>query len=95
MLLAITEAPQSISFPAMAERQQTLARIILKDPDVESLSSFIGIDATNATLNSGRIQINLKDRESAPRPLRGDRTAAAARSHRWTACRRFCSPCRT
>ena len=64
VLLGITEAPQSISFPAMAERQKTLARIILEDPDVESLSSFIGIDATNATLNSGRIQINLKDRET-------------------------------
>ena len=63
VLLGITEAPQSISFAAMAERQKTLARIILQDPDVESLSSFIGIDATNATLNSGRIQINLKDRE--------------------------------
>ena len=64
VLLGITEAPQSISFAAMAERQQTLARIILNDPDVESLSSFIGIDGTNSTLNSGRIQINLKDRES-------------------------------
>ena len=64
VLLGITEAPQTISFPAMAQRQQELARIILDDPDVESLSSFIGIDATNATLNSGRIQINLKDREA-------------------------------
>ena len=63
VLLGITEAPQSISFPAMSDRQQTVARVILDDPDVESLSSFIGIDATNATLNSGRIQINLKDRE--------------------------------
>jgi multidrug efflux pump len=63
VLLAITEAPQSISFPAMADRQKALARVILEDPDVESLSSFIGIDATNATLNSGRIQINLRDRE--------------------------------
>ncbi len=55
-----SEAPQSISFPAMAERQQALARVILKDPAVESLSSFIGVDGTNTTLNSGRIQINLK-----------------------------------
>jgi multidrug efflux pump len=62
-LLGITEAPQTISFSAMAERQQALARTILQDPDVESLSSFIGIDGTNTTLNSGRIQINLKDRE--------------------------------
>ena len=57
---AISEAPQSISFTAMAERQQALARVILKDPAVESLSSFIGVDGTNTTLNSGRILINLK-----------------------------------
>src|SRR5947199_7096 len=44
----------------MAERQQALARIILQDPAVESLSSFIGIDGTNTTMNGGRIQINLK-----------------------------------
>ena len=64
VLLGITEAPQTISFAAMGARQQELARIILKDPDVESVSSFIGIDGTNTTLNSGRIQINLKDRET-------------------------------
>jgi multidrug efflux pump len=63
VLLGITAAPQTISFDAMANRQQALARTILQDPDVESLSSFIGIDGTNTTLNSGRIQINLKDRE--------------------------------
>ncbi|MDP9040245.1 MAG: multidrug efflux RND transporter permease subunit, partial [Acidobacteriota bacterium] len=63
VILAITEAPQSISFSAMSERQQALARVVLEDPDVESISSFIGIDATNTTLNSGRIQINLRDRE--------------------------------
>jgi multidrug efflux pump len=56
----ISEASQSISFPAMAERQQALARVILKDPAVESLSSFIGVDGTNTSLNSGRILINLK-----------------------------------
>ncbi len=64
VLLAITEAPQSISFDAMALRQQQLAKVILGDPDVESVSSFIGIDGTDMTLNSGRIQINLKDREN-------------------------------
>jgi len=63
VLLGITEAPQTVSFGAMSSRQQALARVILKDPDVESVSSFIGIDGTNSTLNSGRIQINLKDRE--------------------------------
>ena len=56
----MSEGPQSISFSAMAERQQALARVILKDPAVESLSSFIGVDGTNTTLNSGRILINLK-----------------------------------
>ncbi len=59
-ILGVSEAEQSISFSAMADRQQALAKIILQDPDVESLSSFIGIDGTNATLNSGRMQINLK-----------------------------------
>jgi multidrug efflux pump len=60
VILGISEAPQSVSFPAMAKRQQALAEVLLKDPAVESLSSFIGIDGTNTTLNSGRIQINLK-----------------------------------
>ena len=60
VILGVSEAPQNVSFAAMAQRQQTLADVILKDPAVESLSSFIGIDGTNATLNSGRIQINLK-----------------------------------
>jgi len=60
VILGVSEASQGISFPAMAERQQALAREILADPAVESLSSFIGVDGTNATLNTGRIQINLK-----------------------------------
>jgi len=60
VILGVSEAPQSISFKAMGERQQELAKVILQDPAVESLSSFIGIDGTNTTLNSGRIQINLK-----------------------------------
>ncbi len=63
VLLGITEGPQTVSFGAMSSRQQALARVILQDKDVESVSSFIGIDGTNSTLNSGRIQINLKDRE--------------------------------
>jgi multidrug efflux pump len=60
LIQGISEAPQSISFKAMAERQQALAAAILKDPDVDSLSSFIGVDGTNITLNSGRFLINLK-----------------------------------
>ncbi|HEX2720341.1 MAG TPA: efflux RND transporter permease subunit [Candidatus Deferrimicrobium sp.] len=59
-ILGVSEAPQSISFTAMAKRQETLAGIILKDPAVASLSSFIGVDGTNASLNTGRILINLK-----------------------------------
>ena len=64
VILGISEAPQTISFTAMAERQQALAQVILQDPAVESLSSFIGIDGTNTTVNSGRIQINLKPLEA-------------------------------
>jgi len=60
VIQGITEAPESISFRAMSERQQALAQEILKDPDVDSLSSFIGVDGINTTLNSGRILINLK-----------------------------------
>jgi len=63
VILGISEAPEVVSFPTMADRQQALARIILKDPDVASLSSFIGVDGTNMTPNSGRLQINLKPRE--------------------------------
>ncbi len=59
-ILGISEAEQSISFSGMVERQQALTRIILADPAVAGLSSFIGVDGTNTTLNSGRIQINLK-----------------------------------
>src|SRR6185437_3838910 len=60
LIQGISEAPQSISFAAMAERQQALAAEVLKDPEVQSLSSFIGVDGTNMTLNSGRFLINLK-----------------------------------
>jgi len=60
VIVGISEAPQSVSFEAMAARQQALATVILEDPAVESLSSFIGVDGTNTTLNSGRILINLK-----------------------------------
>jgi multidrug efflux pump len=60
IIQGISEAPESISFPAMAERQKQLSKAILQDPAVESLSSFIGVDGTNTTLNSGRILINLK-----------------------------------
>ena len=79
IIQGISEAPQSISFPAMAERQQELAQVILQDPAVESLSSFIGVDGTNTTLNSGRILINLKPLDRAQdQRLRRDPPAATA-----------------
>ena len=63
VIIGVSEAPQSISFAGMAERQQALARAILQNANVDNLSSFIGVDGTNTTPNSGRIQINLKPRE--------------------------------
>jgi len=60
LIQGISESAQSISYAAMADRQQALAAAILKDQDVDSLSSFIGVDGTNTTLNSGRFFINLK-----------------------------------
>ena len=71
IILGISEAPQTVSFASMAQRQQRLADVILQDPTVASLSSFIGIDGTNTTINSGRIQINLK-----PLNQRSDRAPA-------------------
>src|SRR5262249_35464548 len=63
LIQGISEAAPSVSFEAMAQRQQALATVILKDPEVVSLSSFIGVDGTNPTLNSGRFLINLKPRD--------------------------------
>ncbi len=60
VIQGITEGPQSVSFPAMAERQQAVAKVVLSDPAVANISSFIGIDGTNVTLNSGRMNITLK-----------------------------------
>ncbi len=62
VIMGISDAPQNVAFEAMSVRQQQLAKVILQDADVASLSSFIGVDGTNPTLNSGRIQINLKPR---------------------------------
>jgi len=60
VIQGISQAPETISFAAMESKQQQLAHVVLQDPAVESLSSFIGADGTNTTLNSGRMQINLK-----------------------------------
>ena len=96
VIQGISEAPQSISFPAMAERQQALARAVLEDPAVESLSSFIGVDGINITLNSGRMLINLKPLEAARRERgRGDPAPAGRARRRSRASRSTCSRCRT
>jgi multidrug efflux pump len=63
VILGISEAPEDVSFSAMADRQQRLAAVVTKDPAVASVSSFIGVDGTNMTSNVGRIQINLKNLE--------------------------------
>jgi len=63
VILGVSQAPDDVSFTAMSERQQELAKVILQDKDVDSLSSFIGVDGTNTTPNQGRIQINLKPRD--------------------------------
>ncbi|HTS37637.1 MAG TPA: multidrug efflux RND transporter permease subunit [Candidatus Solibacter sp.] len=74
VILGVSEAPDYVSFDAMAQRQQELSKVILQDKDVESLSSFIGVDGTNTTPNEGRIQINLK-----PRDERNDDASAIIR----------------
>ena len=95
VILAIADAPQNISFKALAERQQALTRVILKDPDVESLSSFIGVDGTNLTPNSGRIQINLNRAMSA---MQLHRISFAGCSRKWRRSKESpfsCSRCKT
>ena len=65
----ITEATQSTSFVAMSQRQQALAAVLLKDPAVQSLSSFIGVDGPNTTLNTGRMTLNLVPKSQRDAPL--------------------------
>jgi multidrug efflux pump len=81
VILGITETQQTISFAGMGKAQQALARVLMQNPNVESLSSFIGVDGTNTTVNSGRIQINLKPlserSERAPQLIRDMADAAA------------------
>ena len=96
VILGVSEAPQTVSFAAMVQRQQALAQVILKDPAVESLSSFIGVDGTNTTLNSGRIQINLKPLdERKVKCQRGHPTGCSRNWPRSRASRCSCSRCRT
>ena len=77
----ISVAAQTVSFEAMADHQRALADAILKDPDVDSLTSFIGVDGTNTTLNSGRFLINLKPKDDRV----SDATAVARRLKEETA----------
>jgi len=74
VLQGVTEAPQTVSFAAMSERQHRMAKALLADPAVSSISSFIGVDGQNATLNSGRMLINLK-----PHSTREDMATVVAR----------------
>ena len=74
LIQVITEGPQAASYEAMSARQQALAAEVLKDPAVESLSSFVGVDGTNTTLNTGRMLLNLK-----PKDQRKDSAAAVIR----------------
>src|SRR5262249_15918351 len=75
VIQGISQAPEPTSFQLMAQKQRELAEVILRDPAVESLSSFIGIDGTNTTLNSGRMSIDLK-------PLETRRISASEIIHR-------------
>ncbi len=63
LIIGVSEASPDISFPRMMNRQQALARVVMSDPDVASVASFIGVDGTNATPNSGRLTITLKPRD--------------------------------
>ena len=95
VILGISEAPQTVSFASMAERQQKLVDVVLQDPAVDNVSSFIGVDGTNTTLNSGRIQINLKPLDvrkiSATEVIQPH---AARASQALKASSSFCSRCR-
>src|SRR6185436_34946 len=66
VLQGVTEAPQTVSFASMAERQHRMAKALLEDPAVQSISSFIGVDGQNATMNSGRMLVNLKPHATRP-----------------------------
>jgi multidrug efflux pump len=95
VIQGISEASEAVSFSQMSERQQALANIILKDPAVESLSSFIGIDGANATLNSGRILINLKPLEQRKIDANGLFGVCSRDSPMCGILRSSCSLCRT
>ena len=97
LVLGVSEAAPDVSFSAMAERQRAAAEVLIHDPDVASVASFIGADGTNTTTNSGRFSIALKPRDQA---------AVRRKHHHCSACQRatgaasmaspcICNPCRT
>jgi multidrug efflux pump len=91
-LQARVETAQSVSYARMAELQQAAAKAILEDPDVETLSSFIGVDAANNTmLHTGRMLINLKKERTTSQQETMDRLQRRAAA-RWPASRFICSP---
>ena len=95
VIQGISEAAQDTSFSAMATQQQAMADVILQDPAVESLSSFIGVDGTNTTLNAGRFQINLKPKDERGLDVTG--VIGRLQGPRYKACRGSrcrCSRCR-
>src|SRR3546814_7063101 len=82
LIQAISQAPASVSFTAMAERQRQAVEVVMQDPDVDTVSSFIGIDGTNTTVNTGRMQIALK-RSSE---LRVGKEGVTTCRYRWWPC---------
>ena len=90
VIQGVSEAAQSVSFPEMSRQQQLLTKIILQDPVVDNLSSFIGGDGTNTALNSGRILINLKPLSPEP-SMRA--TSSDACSRNWRRCRELLCSC--
>ena len=96
VIQGISQAPQTIGSKSMAEKQQEMAKVILQDPAVESLSSFIGADGTNTTINSGRMSINLKplDQRRYER-IRCHPQVAAKTQLKSRAFNSLCNPCRT
>ncbi len=91
----ITEAPQSISFRGMSERQQALAEVVLQDPAVASLSSYIGVDVTTSPSTAVACRSTSSRRASATSPPRRSSTGCVPRSPRWWASPSTCSRCRT
>ncbi|HTP38418.1 MAG TPA: MdtB/MuxB family multidrug efflux RND transporter permease subunit [Steroidobacteraceae bacterium] len=92
ILQGTTEAGPTVSFAAMVERQQALADVIRRDPDVVSLSSFVGVDGTNTTLNNGRLLINLKPKEQRSDSLAGLEARLAADARGVSGIRLFLQP---